>query len=445
MIRTPKIRGRIALATAAMVVLCGASTAIIVPAVAQHWLRARTGEALRQLPRNTPTGPPGAAKPPLPPGPGPISGQAGGSNPAASPQAGPAVGPVGGQPGGGAPGGGAPGGGAPGGGAPGGGPPPEISPGVPSGVDGAQIAATTMRDVRLLGFLLTGLLAGLGSVLSWIIAGRIVRPMRQTTATARSISRSHDLGRRINLAGPNDEVKELADTLDGMFARLDQSFAAQQTFVSNASHELRTPISVMKTVVDVALDDPEPSVADLRGALQDIDRSLGRSTALVHSLLALSQAEQLVSPEQLDLDQIVAQVVADSPHGLERFRLQLAPAPIEGDAALIERLVNNLIDNAARHGAEAEPIVVTTMTEGDRCRLSVENDGSPVDSTMMPMLFDRFWRRHRTGEGFGIGLSIVQSIAHGHHGEVEARPRVGGGLIVDVYLPTFASAASPDA
>lgn len=370
-----------------MVVVSGVSVTLIVTRLTDHWLRERTRPVLAEQ---------GIAPPPL-----------GGSRPAGPPGNASPVNNAG--------------------------PPGNAGPLAPQ--RGAQIAADTLSDVRKLGFVLTGVLAIVGSIASWFVAGRVVSPLRKATRTARDINRGNDLSRRISLAGPADEVKELADTLDSMFERLELNFAAQQAFVANASHELRTPITVMKTEVDVALDDPEPNIDDLRAALVTIDKTLNRSAALVQSMLTLSKSEFITNRVPVNLSETVRDAVHYT--GVpDRFECAFASGFVTGDPVLITQMVGNLLENALKHGDSLESIKVTTSCAGGFCSVRVENGGDVIEPEVVPLLFERFRRRQRTGEGFGIGLAIVKAIAKAHGGTAEAQPRAGGGLIVTVSIPS---------
>lgn len=303
-----------------------------------------------------------------------------------------------------------------------------------------EAAEATLRDVRLIGIAVVGLLAvGAGGV-AWVVAGRIVDPVHRMTATARSVADDRALGRRIALEGPDDELKEMADTFDEMLDRLAASFDAQRAFVANASHELRTPLAVMRTEVDVALDDPAPEVAGLRDALAAIGREIDRTAELVESMLWLARAEAIGATTSVDLARVVDDAVVrsarvDGADDGPSVDCELGPAVLEGDVVLIERLVENLVANAIRHNRPGGRVAVRTSTVGEEVRLVVDNDGAAIDPSEVPALFERFRRRERAGEGFGVGLALVAAVVAAHRGSVAAQARPEGGLHVEVCLP----------
>jgi signal transduction histidine kinase len=281
--------------------------------------------------------------------------------------------------------------------------------------------------------------------LSWFVAGRMLRPLHAITSTARRLSGS-TLHERINLKGPRDELKELADTFDSMLGRLDSAFSAQREFVANASHELRTPLTIIRTEVDVALSDPEVSPEDLQEMGSAITDAVDRSEALIDGLLVLASADSEGNPVMtaLDLADIAAAEVdlasteADD-LGL-RLELDLEPAPVLGEQALIERLVGNLVENSIRHNLPDGWFSVKTRTEGDKAVLTVTNSGPLLSPEDVERLFERFYRpdksRSRKTGGFGLGLSIVKSVAAAHGGEVRLVGLTEGGLEVTVLLPS---------
>ena len=288
--------------------------------------------------------------------------------------------------------------------------------------------------------------------LSWLLAGRMLRPLHAITSTARRLSGS-TLHERINLRGPRDELKELADTFDSMLGRLDTAFTAQREFVANASHELRTPLTIIRTEVDVALSDPEISPEELQEMGTAITEAVGRSEGLIDGLLVLASADAEGRPAmtELDLAEIAANEVdltsseADA-LGL-RLELDLKPAPVLGDPALLERLVGNLVENAVHHNLPDGWFSVKTRTEGDRAMLTVANGGPILPPEELEKLFERFYRpdksRSRKTGGFGLGLSIVKSVATAHGGTVQLTGLAEGGLEVTVTLPAATPGSAP--
>ena len=278
--------------------------------------------------------------------------------------------------------------------------------------------------------------------LGWIVAGRALRPVHAITAAARAAS-EENLGERIALAGPEDELKELADTFDAMLARLDAAFASQRRFVADASHELRTPLTVMRTAIDVTLAKPGRTQAQLESMAVEVRQAVDRAEALIEALLTLARSDRGRGPaEPLDVA-VLAEDALDAAAPAIRARpvtveATLLPGPTLGDPVLVERLVTNLVDNAVRHNVPGGWIQVATGTRWGMAFIEVANGGEPIPEEVVPSLFEPFRRlSERTGppDGTGLGLSIVRSVALAHHGQVIARGRPAGGLEVSVLLP----------
>jgi signal transduction histidine kinase len=252
---------------------------------------------------------------------------------------------------------------------------------------------------------------------------------------ARGLS-DRTLHRRIGLDGPNDEVKDLADTIDDVLERLDNAFDAQRRFVANAAHELRTPLSIARTALDVHRAKPQPATDDAQTALDRVEVAVARSERLLESLLDLARAERRDAAVGIELSEVVDRILSEH-HGVH-IETRLDKAWITGDPVLIERLIGNLVDNAVHHGNGVDVSVQLTAA-GDQVILAVANGGSQVDPGRVPQLFEPFTRldvdRTSTVGGTGLGLSIVEAIARAHGGHVEALPRDGGGLHVAVTLP----------
>ena len=273
-------------------------------------------------------------------------------------------------------------------------------------------------------------------VTGWLLAGRALSPLRKITATARRVS-GENLGERIALDGPADELQELADTFDGMLERLDGAFASQRHFVANASHELRTPLAIMRTEVDVALADPGASRGELRGMGEAIRETVDRCERLIASLLLLARSEAAPTHEEpVDLAVLVGDCITDlrarSQEAGVEVRDDLEPAWCRGDMALLERLVANLLDNGIRHNERGGFLAVTTRVQSGRVVLRVINGGDRIEAPVAASLTEPFRRLDRSVAGFGLGLSIVRSVAQAHGGSVELAPREGGGLEVRV-------------
>jgi signal transduction histidine kinase len=272
--------------------------------------------------------------------------------------------------------------------------------------------------------------------LGWLVAGRALGKLRTITAAARSISAS-SLNARLALPGPDDELKELGDTFDGLLARLEVAFGAQRQFVANASHELRTPLARQRTLIEVALADPEPSVPGLQDVCRRVLSTGEQQERLIEALLTLARSQRgLDRREPIDLAALAGEVTAARRAEAELRGLtittSLRPAAALGDARLTERLVANLLDNALRHNVAQGTIQVGTGTWSGRAVLSVFNTGPAIAPDHLARLFRPFQRggadRTGTHDGLGLGLSIVAAIAEAHGAWLQASPLAGGGL-----------------
>jgi len=278
--------------------------------------------------------------------------------------------------------------------------------------------------------------------LGWLVAGRVLRPLTAITATARRLEGS-TLHERLNLQGPQDELKELADTFDQMLGRLDAAFETQRRFVANASHELRTPLAIARTEVDVALADPDTGREELRAMAARVLEANQRSERLIEGLLTLAHSErQLRAREPLELAAAAADALSVAAPEVARLGLRvsrvLGAAPVAGDRALLERLVANLVENAVRHNRPGGWVEVDTGRGGPLAVVRVANGGPPIPPDQVATLFEPFRRLEadRTGSdrGTGLGLSIVRAVATAHGGRATARALEGGGLEVTVEL-----------
>jgi signal transduction histidine kinase len=281
----------------------------------------------------------------------------------------------------------------------------------------------------------------------YLLAGRALRPLRDITATARRVS-GENLGERIALEGPADELRELADTFDGMLARLDAAFASQRHFVANASHELRTPLAIMRTEVDVTLADPDATVEELRAMGEAVRETVDRSERLIAGLLMLARSEAAAGRgEPVDVAALAGDCITDlrarAHEAQVDVRDHLEPAWTLGEPALIERLVANLIDNGIRHNEPGGFLVVSTQARGGRVQLRVVNGGPRIDPDDAAQLAEPFRRLDRMVDGLGLGLSIVRSVVEAHKGNVTITARQEGGLDVLVELPALAAAPAP--
>ncbi|SDJ70250.1 sensor histidine kinase [Streptomyces indicus] len=285
------------------------------------------------------------------------------------------------------------------------------------------------------------LMAAASLLLGWIVAGRALAPLRTMTAGARRIS-ADNLHERLAVHGPDDELKALADTFDALLARLEDSFAAQRQFVANASHELRTPLTLQQAVIDITLADPAADPAALRDALGRVRAAGQQQERMIDALLTLVRSQRgLERREPVDLAVLVRELLPAD--GALRVESRLDPAPVLGDAQLLERLVTNLRDNAVRHNTpdpDGSWLSLRTGLRDGRPTLRISNSGPLIRPDQIAVLFQPFRRlgpdRVRGNDGGqGLGLSIVAAVTAAHGGEVRAWPRPEGGLDVEVNLP----------
>ncbi|MCI3933554.1 sensor histidine kinase [Streptomyces sp. AN091965] len=286
-------------------------------------------------------------------------------------------------------------------------------------------------------------LAVIAFAFGYAMAGRVLSPLGRITRTARRVAGT-DLKRRIELDGPDDELKELSDTFDEMLDRLERAFTAQQRFVGNASHELRTPLAINRTLLEVQLSDPgaPPELQQLGKTLLATNE---RSEQLVEGLLLLARSDnQIVERKPVDLAEVanraVDQARAEAEDKGVEIRGERGLAIVQGNGVLLERIALNLVQNAVRYNVkEAGWVEVTTEAQHGQAVLVVTNTGPVVPAYEIDNLFEPFrrLRTERTGsdKGVGLGLSIARSVARAHGGRIIAEPREGGGLVMRVTLP----------
>jgi len=300
----------------------------------------------------------------------------------------------------------------------------------------SQQRALELRQLLTVSGIALAIMTGLSVGLGWLVAGRVLRKLRTITAAARSISASN-LHARLALAGPDDELRELGNTFDGLLTRLEASFDAQRQFVANASHELRTPLARQRTLIEVALADPESSVETLREVGARVLATGEQQERLIEALLTLARGQRgLDRREPFDLAALASEMTLARQFEAQRRGLEvtaaLGPARALGDARLAERLVANLIDNALRHNVPRGRVEVRTEARGGWAVLSVANTGPVIAPDDVAGLVRPFQRRgtDRTGtsEGLGLGLSIVAAIAEAHGGWLSVDANPGGGL-----------------
>ena len=287
---------------------------------------------------------------------------------------------------------------------------------------------------------------GASVLLGWFAAGRVLRPLRVMTTTTRQIS-ERNLHERLALAGPDDELKDLGDTIDGLLARLEAAFDSQRRFVANASHELRTPLMLSQTLLQVALADPAITLDSLRAACEEAIDAGKDQAQLIDALLTLARSQRgLDHREPVDLTAVVNDALnAHEPSAAARglqVDAALDHAEVSGDARLIYRLVSNLLDNAIRYNLTGGRVEVKLAASTTEATLTVTNTGPPVPPDQVSRLLEPFQRaapdRTASPNGLGLGLSIVADIAEAHGASLEVLPRPEGGLTVAVTFPAYA-------
>jgi signal transduction histidine kinase len=288
-----------------------------------------------------------------------------------------------------------------------------------------------------------GIVTVVAVALGWLVAARVLRPLATITATARRISAS-SLHERLAMHGPDDELKDLGDTLDDLFARLQAAFEAQRHFVANASHELRSPVTRERTLLQVALADPATATDTWRSTSQEVLAANVEQEQLIEALLTLASSEGgLDHSEPVDLSAVTGEVLLAPRPEIDRLGLRIVPvtwpATLEGDPLLVERLVANLIDNAVRHNVVGGHVKIATRMKNGSAVLSVTNSGPVIPPGEVDRLFQPFQRLHARRvhhhNGHGLGLSIVRAIATAHGAAIDAYAEPDGGMTIDVTFP----------
>jgi signal transduction histidine kinase len=305
----------------------------------------------------------------------------------------------------------------------------------------------TLATMRNLSLGALGVLFVLSLGAGWVVAGRVLRPIDHITAVAREIQAT-SLSRRIALEGPDDELKRLADTFDGMLGRIEAAFSAQRRFIADASHELRNPLAIIQTNLDLALGDADPSVETMRGHALVVRRASDRMTGIVGDLLSLARLETpTVLRKEVDLAAVAGEagdefeaLAAGRGIGIERF---LEPGlVVVGDPSALRRAIANLLDNAVRLAPAGSTIQLRTQSERDWVSVSVTDEGPGIAAEDQRRIFDRFWRGDRSRPGGGLGLAIVKQTVEAHGGTVLLASAPGVGSAFYLCLPARAVVAA---
>ncbi len=313
----------------------------------------------------------------------------------------------------------------------------------PSGAPPGQLSGNDVHLLAIGSGVALVLMAVASIPLGWLMAGRVLRPLRVITASARAISASN-LHERLSLDAPYEEFTELGETLDDLFGRLEASFESQRHFVANASHELRTPLTAERTLLQVALADPAATAETLRATCEQLLVLGGQQDRLIEALLTLASGQRGIDQrEPFDLAEIAERVVRARRQEARRRDVHLdatlTAAPVMGDLSLVESLVANLVDNALRHNVTGGRAEVSTTTTGGRATILVRNTGPVILPDEVDRLFQPFQQlgsqRIRHADGHGLGLAIVHAIASAHGAALTPRARPEGGLDIEVSFP----------
>jgi signal transduction histidine kinase len=303
--------------------------------------------------------------------------------------------------------------------------------------------AKEMHQLLIYSGVALAIMAVLSVALGWVVAGRVLRPLRTITEAAHNASVT-SLHQRLALTGPDDELKKLGDTFDELLGRLAGAFDAQRRFVANASHELRTPLTLGRALLQMTLTDPDATLGSFRATCEEVIAVADHQERLIEALLVLARSDRgLDHREPVDLAAVTGQVLAARQREAQRRGLRVTavtdPALTDGDAGLAERLVANLADNALRHNSHGGHIEAATGSRAGRPFVAVANTGPVVAPGEIHRLFEPFQRlgadSAQNADGLGLGLSIVQAIATAHDATLTARAQPGGGLDITVSFP----------
>ena len=313
-----------------------------------------------------------------------------------------------------------------------------------------------LEQLRTYTFAALALLFAASLAVGWFVSGRVLRPIGRIASVARDIQAT-DLSRRISLDGPDDELKRLADTFDQMLGRIDDAFESQRRFIQEASHELRNPLAVIRTNVDVALSDPDPSPQDLRRAAEVVAGSAARMSTLVDDLVVYARhGTRPDRREPVDLRKLAAELTGEFSAPAEARRLRVVdaagdgpPLPVLGDGPALRRAVANLLANAVRLAPEGSAVTVAAGAGGGSAWISVADEGPGIAPEDQSLVFQRFWQRRADPEPgapapgpsrpdperSGLGLTIVRQVAESHGGSVELTSAPGEGSTFVIRLP----------
>jgi signal transduction histidine kinase len=305
-----------------------------------------------------------------------------------------------------------------------------------------QQHAATMHQLLVKSGVALGLMSVIAVVLGWLVAGRVLRPLRTMTATIQLIS-ARNVHERLAVTGPRDEVKSLADTVDGLLGRLESALDSHKRFVANAAHELRTPLTLEHALLEETVLDTDATTEGFRAQFKELMIVSDQQARLLESLLVLATSERgLDRRESVDLSELTGDVLQAAEPKARQHNLavtaELRPARVTGDPALVARMVANLVDNAMSYNVGGGRVEVATGTEDGSAFLSVANTGPPVPPEKVKLLLSPFERLDRTAADdghHGLGLSIVDSIAAAHTAELTLCARPAGGLGIRVLFP----------
>ena len=310
-------------------------------------------------------------------------------------------------------------------------------------IAGSQQRVADLHHLIFESSIALAIMALVSGALGWLVAGRVLRPLRTMTTATQHISAAN-LNERLSMGGPPDELRKLADTIDELLERLEGAFDAQRRFVANASHELRTPLTAARALLEMVLTDPHATIETFRTTCRQVLEEGEQQEELIDALLALARGQRgLGRREPLNLATIAGEVLDRYRDGALAHGLQLEStldsAPMSGDRRLVGRMVSNLVENAIRHNIEHGRVRVWVENDSGEATFAITNTGPMIPADDVDRLLQPFQRRARErvgqGDGFGLGLSIVAAIAQAHDAALDVRPGMDGGLRVEVRFP----------